>query len=58
VLALGAAAGFVVQALLAAILLAGRRVGRRGEIPFGPAMLVGALVAIAEPYVGAIDYLT
>jgi leader peptidase (prepilin peptidase)/N-methyltransferase len=57
VLALGAAAGFVVQALLAAILLAGRRVGRRGEIPFGPAMLVGALVAIAEPHVGLFDYI-
>jgi leader peptidase (prepilin peptidase)/N-methyltransferase len=45
-LALGAAAGFVVQALLALALLAGRRIGLRGELPFGPAMLVGAALAI------------
>jgi leader peptidase (prepilin peptidase)/N-methyltransferase len=43
---LGAAAGFVIQALLALALLAGRRIGRRGELPFGPAMLLGAAVAI------------
>jgi leader peptidase (prepilin peptidase) / N-methyltransferase len=42
----GAAAGFVVQALLALALLAGRRIGLRSELPFGPAMLVGAAVAI------------
>jgi leader peptidase (prepilin peptidase)/N-methyltransferase len=42
----GAAAGFVVQAVVALFLLAGRRVGLRGELPFGPAMLVGALLAI------------
>lgn len=42
----GAAAGFVIQALLALVLLAGRRIGRRGELPFGPAMLLGAAVAI------------
>jgi leader peptidase (prepilin peptidase) / N-methyltransferase len=42
----GAAAGFVAQALIALLLLAGRRVGRRGELPFGPAMLLGAAVAI------------
>ena len=45
--AVGAAAGFVVQALLALVLLAGRRIGLRGELPFGPAMLLGAAVAIA-----------
>ena len=45
-LVVGAAAGFVIQALLAALLLATRRVGRRGELPFGPAMLLGAVVAI------------
>ena len=42
----GAAAGFVIQALLALVLLAGRRIGLRGELPFGPAMLVGAAVVI------------
>ena len=42
----GAVAGFVIQALLALVLLAGRRIGRRGELPFGPAMLLGAVVAI------------
>ncbi len=46
VLALGAAAGFVVQALVALVLLAGRRVDRRGELPFGPAMLLGAILAV------------
>ena len=43
----GAAAGFVAQALVALVLLAGRRVGLRGELPFGPAMLLGAALAIA-----------
>jgi len=42
----GAVAGFVIQALLALVLLAGRRIGLRGELPFGPAMLLGAGVAI------------
>lgn len=46
VLMLGIAAGFVVQAVLALLLLATRRVGLRGELPFGPAMLVGAALAI------------
>jgi leader peptidase (prepilin peptidase)/N-methyltransferase len=44
--ALGGAAGFVVQALLALVLLAARRVGLRGELPFGPAMLIGAGLAL------------
>jgi leader peptidase (prepilin peptidase) / N-methyltransferase len=43
---LGAAAGFLVQAAVALVLLAGRRIGLRGELPFGPAMLIGAAVAI------------
>ena len=47
VLALGIAAGFVVQAVLALALLATRRIGLRGELPFGPAMLLGAGLAIA-----------
>ena len=44
--AVGAAAGFVLQALVAVVLLAGRWIGLRGELPFGPAMLLGAAVAI------------
>ena len=46
VLVLGIAAGFVVQAVVALVLLATRRIGLRGELPFGPAMLVGAAVVI------------
>ena len=42
----GGAAGFVVQAAAALVLLATRRIGLRGELPFGPAMLLGALLAI------------
>ena len=44
--ALGAAAGFVVQAVVALTLLTLRRVGLRGELPFGPAMVAGALAAL------------
>jgi leader peptidase (prepilin peptidase)/N-methyltransferase len=44
--AVGAAAGFVVQAVLALVLLAARRIGLRGELPFGPAMLLGAALVI------------
>ena len=43
----GAVAGFVVQALLALVLLALRRVRRDSDLPFGPAMLVGAALTIA-----------
>jgi leader peptidase (prepilin peptidase) / N-methyltransferase len=43
----GAAAGFVVQAVGALGLLAARRIGLRAELPFGPAMLLGAALAIA-----------
>jgi leader peptidase (prepilin peptidase)/N-methyltransferase len=46
VVVLGAAAGFVVQAALAVVLLAARRIGLKGELPFGPAMLLGAALAI------------
>jgi leader peptidase (prepilin peptidase)/N-methyltransferase len=42
----GAAAGFVVQAVVGLVLLAGRRIGLRSELPFGPAMLLGAAIAI------------
>jgi leader peptidase (prepilin peptidase)/N-methyltransferase len=43
---LGAAAGFVVQALVALVLLAACQVKLRGELPFGPAMLLGAALVI------------
>ncbi|MGY1836444.1 prepilin peptidase [Blastococcus sp. SYSU DS0510] len=43
---LGAVAGFVVQAAVALLLLLTRRVGRRTELPFGPAMLAGAAMAV------------
>jgi leader peptidase (prepilin peptidase)/N-methyltransferase len=43
---LGAFAGFVVQAVVALLLLATRRIGLKGELPFGPAMLTGAALAI------------
>jgi leader peptidase (prepilin peptidase)/N-methyltransferase len=46
VLVAGAVAGFVVQAVAALVLLAGRRIGLKGELPFGPAMLAGAALAI------------
>ena len=46
VVLLGAAAGFVVQAVLALVLLAARRIRLEGELPFGPAMLLGAALAI------------
>lgn len=45
-LLLGAMAGFVVQAAIAVVLLLTRRIDRRGELPFGPAMLLGAAAAI------------
>jgi leader peptidase (prepilin peptidase) / N-methyltransferase len=44
--AYGAAAGFVVQAVAALVLLALRRVTRKAELPFGPAMLLGAAMVI------------
>ncbi|MGY1841543.1 MULTISPECIES: prepilin peptidase [unclassified Modestobacter] len=47
----GALAGFALQALIALALVTTRRVGRSGALPFGPAMLVGALltVLLADP---------
>ncbi len=41
---LGVFLGFVVQAVLAVVLLAARRVSRDSALPFGPALLAGALV--------------
>jgi len=46
----GALAGFVVQAAAALVLLAARRVGRGDALPFGPAMVVGAGLAMALPF--------
>ncbi|WP_091367333.1 prepilin peptidase [Geodermatophilus telluris] len=43
-LLLGVLAAFVVQAAVSLVLLAARRVGRRSELPFGPALLLGALL--------------
>lgn len=43
---LGAVSGFVVQAVLALVLLAARRIDLRGHLPFGPAMLLGSAIAI------------
>ncbi len=47
VVLVGAVAGFVVQALLALVLLALGRVRRDSDLPFGPAMLVGAALTMA-----------
>jgi leader peptidase (prepilin peptidase)/N-methyltransferase len=41
---LGTLAAFTVGGLCSAVLLLTRRVGRGGELPFGPAMVVGALL--------------
>jgi leader peptidase (prepilin peptidase) / N-methyltransferase len=46
VVAYGTVAAFVGQALVALVLLATRRIGLRGDVPFGPAMLLGAALAI------------
>jgi leader peptidase (prepilin peptidase) / N-methyltransferase len=47
---LGALGGFLVGGLTALVMLAGRRVGWRSHIAFGPAMLVGALLALAVEF--------
>ncbi len=44
---LGALAAFLVQAVAALALLAARRVTLRSSLPFGPAMLLGAALAVA-----------
>jgi leader peptidase (prepilin peptidase)/N-methyltransferase len=52
--AVGTFAGFLLGGLAGAALLVTRRAGRRSAIPFGPAMLAGALVAVfaAAPLAG------
>jgi leader peptidase (prepilin peptidase) / N-methyltransferase len=47
VLLLGLVTGFVIGAGAALVLLAGRRAGWRSEVAFGPALLAGALLAVA-----------
>lgn len=47
VLVVGAFAAFAVGGAAAALLLATRRVGRKDAIPFGPAMVAGAAIALA-----------
>ncbi|WP_324277148.1 A24 family peptidase [Blastococcus brunescens] len=42
---LGLFLGFLLQAVIGLALLAVRRAGRRTELPFGPALLLGSLVA-------------
>ena len=46
VLLVGALAGFLLVALVALVLLVGGRVGRSSELPFGPFMLLGSLLAV------------
>ena len=45
VVVLGLFLGFLLQAVVGFLLLALRRAGRRTDLPFGPALLVGALAA-------------
>jgi leader peptidase (prepilin peptidase) / N-methyltransferase len=57
---LGLLIGFVVGALAALVLLAGRRAGWRSDVAFGPSLLAGALAAVvagrqlADAYLGAV----
>lgn len=46
---IGALLPFLLNGVVAVVLLAMRRVNRRTLVPFGPAMLVGAWVAIVTP---------
>ncbi|MFG1926775.1 prepilin peptidase [Cryptosporangium sp. NPDC048952] len=43
----GIAAGFLLHGLLTLVLLVTRRIGRRGQLPHGPAMIIGAVTALA-----------
>jgi leader peptidase (prepilin peptidase) / N-methyltransferase len=58
-LALGFAMGVLIGSLAAVALLAGRRVGWHGDLAYGPALLAGALLAVAvgrplwDAYAGA-----
>jgi len=46
-LVVGVFAGFAVGGALGAVLLATRRAGRKDAMPFGPAMVIGAAIALA-----------
>ncbi|MGY1829328.1 prepilin peptidase [Geodermatophilus sp. SYSU D01180] len=48
---LGLFAGFAIQAGLALVLMAVRRVGLRTELPFGPALLLGTGLVVLAPLV-------
>ena len=47
---LGLLAGFVLAAVVAVVLLAGRRATRATALPFGPALIVGALLVLATTH--------
>jgi leader peptidase (prepilin peptidase)/N-methyltransferase len=47
---IGLLAGFLVGGLIAVVMLAGRRVGLRSHIAFGPSMLIGAFVALVVDF--------
>ena len=49
-LVMGVLGGFLVGGVTAVVMLFGRRVGLRSHIAFGPAMLVGALLALVVEY--------
>jgi leader peptidase (prepilin peptidase)/N-methyltransferase len=44
--ALSALLAFVAAAVLGLVLLASRRIGRGGMVPFGPSMFIGALISL------------
>lgn len=46
----GLLAGFVAGGLIALVMLVGQRAGLRSHIAFGPAMILGALLALAVEY--------
>jgi leader peptidase (prepilin peptidase)/N-methyltransferase len=39
-------AGFLVGGLIALVLLATRRIGLRGDLAYGPPMMIGALIGV------------
>ena len=47
---LGLLAGFVAGGLIAIVMLVAQRAGLRSHIAFGPAMIIGALLALAFEY--------
>ncbi|MBO1031723.1 prepilin peptidase [Tessaracoccus sp. SD287] len=47
-LAVGLLAAFVLNGLLIGLLLALRRSGRGAEVPFGPSLVLGAVIAVAQ----------